>query len=145
MLALEPRPAKLRRPSIQPADDTDAPAIRALLVGRYPYLADCDWTKVAGWWLVAVLDDRIVGTVQLAGSLPIGRLEYLTIDEHLPKRDQAKVAHKLMWSACGTLQRMGCSMVQGIVGFDVEGWAETLTRRGGVVVVSGRMVARRLR
>lgn len=136
---------RLRRPTIALADDTDAAAIRELAVAQYPYLADCDWSKVAGWWLVAVLDDRICGAIQMAGCLPIGRLEYLCISGNLGEQDRAKVAHKLMWSAMGTLQRMGCSMVQGIVGYDVEGWAEACTKRGAVVVVSGRMLARRLR
>lgn len=142
MLGLKPR---LRRPTIALADDTDAAAIRELAVAQYPYLADCDWSHVAGWWLVAVLDDRIRGCIQLAGCLPIGRLEYLCLDGALNQTDRGRIAHRLMYTAMGMLGQMGCSMVQGIIGYDVEGWAETCTRRGAVVVVSGRMVAKRLR
>ena len=135
-----------RLPAITLADDTDAPAVRALVADSgYDYLLDCDWTRIAPWWLLAILRDQPVGCIQMGASMPIGRLEYLCIARSLRHADRARVAYQLMHFGMAYLRQTGCSMVQGIVGHPYEGWVNRLVRRGGFVVVSGDMVARRLR
>ena len=135
-----------RLPAIVLADDTDSAAVRALIADSgYDYLLDLDWTRVAPWWLLAILRDQPVGCIQMGASLPIGRLEYLCISRRLGHADRARTAYQLMHFGMAYLRQTGCSMVQGIVGAPYEGWVSRLVRRGGVVVVSGDMVARRLR
>lgn len=139
-------PPKLRRPAILLAGDEDAPMVRELVTRQYPYLDALDWTKIAPWWLIAVQDERIVGALQIGASLPIGRIEYLCISPALRHADRARAAFHLMHTALGYLRRLGCSMAQGIIGKPYsDNWTERLLKRGGVVVVSGDMVARRLR
>ena len=135
-----------RRPAVIVAGEKDGPIVQALVADSgYDYLRDLDWSRVSPWWLIAILDGKPAGCIQIAASLPIGRMEYLCIRRMLSHRDRAKVAHALSWRAMAYLRGMGCGMVQGIVGAPYEGWVKRMVKRGARVVVSGDMVARRLR
>lgn len=134
-----------RLPTITMSTDHDGPAILALLEPTYPYLVELDWSHVGPSWMLASLNDRLVGCLQVMPGLPVARLEYLGIHPGLSHTQRAKVAYTLMHTAMGACRAAGCSMVQGIIGRSYEHWVDRLVARGGTVVISGDTVARRLR
>jgi hypothetical protein len=138
---------KRNRPIVRPALDTDSQVVQWLVsqTGMYPYLDELDWSNIHPFWLLAIHNGKPVGTVQMLHGLPVGRVEFLSIDKRLNKTLRAKVAHALVHTSLGFLRQMGCQAEANVAVDPDWDWMNILHRRGGVAVAQGFLVIKRLR
>ncbi len=101
------------QPTVRLAINADGPRI-----GEMHGPNKLDWSKVEPYWLVAELDNEIVGALQMQHGLPVGRLEELTIDAELNPRQRAMVWRQLALVGIRTLMENGSQLVALFIAFD---------------------------
>lgn len=74
-----------------------------------------DWSKVFPHWLIATVDDDVVGCVQVAISKPVGYLEFLFVRPSASFKIRAIAIRKLLIQGFSTLHVAGCQYVGGVV------------------------------
>lgn len=99
-----------------------------------------NWSDIAPYWLLASLDGLDAATIQVCPSKPIGRLEFLAIDEKIIGRKRVAVFQEIVSQACATLYRAGSQYASGLIPFDHKGYKKIIRRRGGVVTGRGNML-----
>ena len=52
---------------------------------------EIDWSKLGHSWIAAEIDGEIVGACQILIGYPVGRVDYLLLDQSLPKVTKAIV------------------------------------------------------
>ncbi len=133
------------RPAVRVSTDADGEHIHELLQGMGFTIDGLDWSQTGGFFLVAEMDDRIVGSVQLIVGKPIGWIELLAYDQSLGHVARARTVKALVDNAVGGLGLFGASAVMGYIPFDLKSYKRVVKKRGGVIVNSGNLFAKRLR
>ena len=132
--------------SIRMATNDDGPAVGALVEASLPSvdLGKIDWSEVSPYWLVAEVDDQIVGCLQIALGKPFGHLEHLALVPDLPDRTKAKAVKAMVMRGLGMLTRHGAAFASFMVPFEMKSYARVLKRRGGVPIYRGNAFIKRL-
>ena len=124
------------------ASNFEGPAIKALCIqagfGEYSRLAFDD---VYPYWLVAKMDNIIVGAVQTLSGRPVGRLESLCYQSDLSDIDRTRVMGHLVSTGLATLKMDKATMASGMVTFQDKAFKKFLKKRGGRVLASGNIMA----
>ena len=146
------------RISIRLATNADGPEI-GNLVWRGGFRVDgIDWSEVEPYWLVAEVSRqpsavsrqeikngaKIVGCLQVLPGKPIGRLEFLVVDEALGHRERATIARDLGIQGYATLKLAGAQAASNLVDFKNKSLKRILKKRGARVMGSGNMFLKRL-
>ena len=130
--------------SIRLATNADGPAIGNLVEAGGFRVDGIDWTEVEPYWLVAENGVGIVGCLQVLPGKPIGRLEFLVVDDSLRHRERATIARDLGIQGYATLRLAGSQAASNMVPFNNKGFKRILKRRGARVMSSGNMFIKRL-
>lgn len=132
--------------TVRMAEDEDGPRVGELVSGLMngADLGFVDWSEVKPWWLVAEIEQEVVGCIQVSLGKPFGRIELLAVAEGLPHRTRAMAVKELALQGMATLQRSGAQVVVSMVSFDQKGWKKLLKKRGGVIMFSGHTFLKRL-
>ena len=130
--------------NIRLATDADGTAVGDL-VWRGGFRVDgIDWTDLGSYWLVAENGVGIVGCLQVLPGKPIGRLEFLVVDEELTHRERATISRDLSIQGYATLKLAGAQAASNLVDFKNKSLKRILKRRGARVMASGNMFIKRL-
>ncbi len=130
--------------TVRIASDDDGPRIGEL--GReqgFP-IDDIDWSRVNPYWLVAEDDGRIIGALQFCLALPMGWLEMMFINQELSHRERAQTVKALVERGLLALKAFGAQLAMGSVSLEMKSFKRIMKRRGGVVLSSGSLMAKRL-
>jgi hypothetical protein len=103
-----------------------------------------DWSDIEPYWLVAWQHGEIVGAVEVLPGKPVGRVEYLSVDQTLSKIQAARILQKLLIQAMATLKVSACQAMMGIVPFSNKGLKRIYKNRGGWVCATGNMLVKRI-
>ncbi len=103
------------RVKIRLAVNEAGPAIEAVLKENGIILESADWSKVFPHWLIATVDDDVIGCIQVVISKPIGYLEFLFVLPSAPFKFRAIAIRKLMTQGFETLRLAGCNYCGGVV------------------------------
>jgi len=103
-----------------------------------------DWSDIEPYWLVARLENGIVGCIQWAIAKPIGRIEYLSTEEDLAHIQRARVVKALLETSLSVLTQAGCQLASGTVPFGYKSYARLLKKRGAVKQAQGNVFIKRL-
>lgn len=76
---------------------------------------EADWSKIFPHWLIATVDDEVIGCCQVVMSKPVGYVEFLYVHPEVPFKLRAIALRKLGYQAMGTLHHAGCQYVAGMV------------------------------
>jgi hypothetical protein len=68
---------------------------------------EADWSKVYPHWLIATVDEKVIGCCQVVPSLPVGYIEFLFVRPGAPFKLRAIAIKKLMGQAFTTLHLAG--------------------------------------
>lgn len=90
-------------------------AIEAVLAANGIKIPDADWSNVFPHWLIATVEDEVIGCVQVAISKPVGYLEFLFVLPSTPFKLRAIAIRKLLIQGFSTLHLAGCQYVGGVV------------------------------
>lgn len=121
------------------------PAVRRLIgVDRLEGLEHLDWTNLGGQWLVVLKGDAVVGCIQVLPGRPIGRVDFMVLDDSLSHRERAEATSMLIEQVTMLLRMAGVGAMISVVPDDPDGWPVVLERRGWAPVGDGMMMIRRL-
>lgn len=104
-----------------------------------------DWSRVAPYWLVALLDDEIVGALQMLYGYPLARIDFLWIDPALGRRERALVTRDITDFAIVMLHAGGCEIVASSIDSSLKSYLRVAAGRGWSLVGETITVMRRLR
>lgn len=107
-------------------------------------LEGADWSKVFPHWLIATVDDDVIGCVQVLPSKPVGYLEFLSIRPEVPFKFRAIAIRKLMLQGFATLHLNGCAYVGATVAVQNFKFANVVEKMGAVKTYSGDLYVKRL-
>ena len=85
---------------------------------------DLDWSTAAPFWLMAEMEGKVVGAIQLSPGRPIGRLEYLFLNDSIGQRSRALTVRGLTTLGTTILARAGAQIVCGMIQDGQDGFAE---------------------
>jgi hypothetical protein len=105
---------------------------------------DIDWETSFPYWLVARVDEKIVGCLQVVPSRPMGYAEFLALDETLEPVLKARVFKAIESQAKAVMQLGGSSLMGFMITFPFKNYKRLLKRRGYGVVASGNILATRI-
>jgi hypothetical protein len=95
---------------IRLALDETGPAI-----GELVGIPGIDWSKVFPHWLIATVDDEVIGCVQVCHARPIGYLNFLHVKKSAPFKLRAIAVRKLLLAGMASVQACGAEWVCGNV------------------------------
>lgn len=129
---------------IRRATDADGVAISELMfsVGYNP--RGIDWSDIADYWLVAEIDSKVVGAIQICYGKPMGRLDLTGISPELSPHRGSRVYRDLVLAAMLTLREFGAQTVNGYIPFANKNIKRFLKKHGGQVLGQGNLVELRL-
>ena len=117
--------------------------VRDLVEGAGFNITGVDWSNIHPYWLV-VVDEQIIGCMQVCPGRPVGRLELLAVDPELTHRQRAETVKTLLTTGIETLNKGGSKIAMSMVSFKQKSFKKLLKKRGAVVVSSGNMLAIRI-
>lgn len=102
------------------------------MMGRYgAKLPDgLDWHNIEPYWIVAELDQRIVGCVQLVAALPMGSIGMFAMVPALTKVTKVKVTQTLLVESLKHLKRLGVQLVSARAAAEDRGFTSAIMRLG---------------
>lgn len=101
---------------------------------------DMNWLDIYPYWLVAEYENKIIGTVQVCPSKPIGRLEMLYVKPEIQHSLRRIAVSMLLISGVETLKGYGCQVISGFVPFTMKAYKQFLKRRGAVSAGPGNLM-----
>lgn len=100
---------------IRLAVNSAGPEIEKLLALNGIKLEGADWNNVFPHWLIACVEELVIGCVQVMPSKPVGYLEFLFVHPDTPFKFRAVAIRKLWLQGTATLYHAGCNYVGGAV------------------------------
>jgi hypothetical protein len=105
---------------------------------------EMDWSEIDPGWLVAEMDGRIVGAIQVSPGKPFGRLESMAVAKDLGSKERAVAVRDLCYAALATLRTAGCQAAIGMVQTQQPGFKQVAEHRGCFSFAEGDMMIKRL-
>lgn len=104
-----------------------------------------NWSEVYPYWLVAEKEGKIIGCLNVAPSKPVGRLDFLSLDESLNPHTRSKAVRGLILQGIATLMAGGSTASVSIVPFELKTYKKILKKHFGAIVIGqGNMIIKRL-
>ena len=101
--------------AIRLATNSAGPAIAAVLKENGIDLPGVDWSEVNPYWLIATVDDDVVGCCQVLIAKPFGFLDFIFVRKSVNFKFRAIAVRKLLQQGIRTLEVAGCSYAGGFV------------------------------
>lgn len=130
---------------IRLAENADGERIGNLVQSEGFYAtAQMDWSDIEPHWIVAEMEGKILGVIQMCPGKPMGRVETLVIDPQVEGREKAMMVKSLVSAAVVAMEQYGAQMATGFVPHDLKSYRNVLKKRGAVPVDHGALYAFRL-
>lgn len=113
---------------IRLATNEAGPKIAEVLKANGIVLEHADWSKVCPHWLIACVDQHVIGCAQVIPGLPVGYVEFLFVHPEAPFKLKAIAVRKLMAVSISTLYHAGCQYVGGVVGQSNRKFADVIKK-----------------
>jgi hypothetical protein len=118
--------------------------IEAVLKANGVVLQHADWSKVFPHWLIATVDDHVIGCCQVVISKPVGYIEFLHTHPEAPFKLRAIALRKLGIQGEATLRMAGCNYVAASVKAKNNVFRKVLEKIRYVKVSETDVMAKRL-
>ena len=105
---------------------------------------ELDWEASFPYWLVARINEDIVGCLQVVPARPMGYVEFMSLDEALEPITKARVFKAIEEQAKAVMQLGGSTLMGCMITFPFKNFKRLLKRRGYDVVASGNVLATRI-
>ena len=129
---------------IRLAVDEAGPLIAELLKANGIVLGHADWSKVFPNWLIATVDDQVVGCVQVLVAKPAGWLEFLYVDPKVSFKIRAIAIRKLLIQGATTLRAYGAQYVGGVTDVKNRRFRNVLENVGFAAVGECTLMCKRI-
>jgi hypothetical protein len=133
------------RVEIRLAVNEAGPQIESVLKANGIVLPDANWGTVFPHWLIACVDELVIGCCQVLHSKPVGYVEFLTVHPEAPFKIRAIALRKLMLQSINSIYAYGAQYVGGVVGKENRKFADVIGKMGFVKTYQADMYAKRIR
>ena len=103
-----------------------------------------NWSKVFPSWLIATVDDDVIGCVQVMPAKPVGYAEWLYVKPSAPFKMRAIAVHKLIYAAIATVQQAGASYITCLQDNNNTKFSDVLKKINFVPVSENTRLVKRL-
>ena len=108
--------------------------IQGLLKANDIEIPYADWSRVFPHWLLATVEDEVIGCVMILPAKPFGFVEFLVVKPTTSFKLRAIAIRKLCFQAAGTLKIYGSSALFCTVLKNNRKFADILEKHGMVTV-----------
>lgn len=129
---------------IRLAADGAGHMIAAVLKGNGIELPAADWSQLGGNWLIATLDDEVIGCLQVLPGKPVAWCEFLYAKKSAPFKFQAIAIRKLIAAGMATAYHGGAQYVAGMVDSRNAAFRDVLKKLNFVQLNTHTMMAKSL-
>lgn len=130
---------------IRLALDEAGPKILEIIEANGVRLPYADFSKVFPHWLIATVDDEVIGCVMVLPAKPFGFVEFLLVKPWAPFKLRAIAIRKLCLQAAGTLQVYGSSYLWCTVNSNNKKFGDILKKHGMVKSIDGELMVKQLK
>lgn len=124
----------------------DAGALIAdLLKANEVELPEADWSSLLPQWLIATVDDDVIGCCQVLVARPVGFVEFFFIHPKAPFKYRAIAVRKLCLQSINTLYQAGCQYVAGYLHLDNKKFGDVLTKMNFGRLSKAELYVKRMR
>lgn len=131
------------RVEIRLAVNEAGPQIEALMKANGINL-EADWGKVFPHWLIACVDELVIGCCQVVHSKPVGYIEFLLVHPEAPFKVRAISIRKLLYQAMNSLYAYGAQYVGGVVAQKNKKFVPVIEKMGFVKTFPADVFVKRL-
>ena len=103
-----------------------------------------NWSTVSGNWLLATVDEEVIGCVMVLPARPFGFIEFLIVNPSISFKLRAIAVRKLCIQAAATLAAFGCDAMFCYVDESTRKFSDILSKHGMVKITSGSLHMKRL-
>ena len=125
----------------------EGPVIQRILESQdvaLGYSSQVNWLLPLGPYWLLYCNPEPVGCINVNPGMPVGRLEWLTVQQGLPKRVHACAIRDLCYAGMAVLKQGGSQMVAGYVADHDTSWKRVIQRRGLIPTEHGTLYIRGL-
>lgn len=116
--------------NIRWAWDHEGPLVQSILLNQNVVLAtQVNWRVPLGPYWLLYCDPDPVGCINVNPGTPVGRLEWLTVRNDIPKRQYACAIRDLCYAGMMILKQGGSQQVAGYVSDQDASWKRVIERR----------------
>lgn len=129
---------------IRLATNQAGPEIADVLKENGIELPGVKWDNVFPHWLIATVDDEVIGCCQVLVAKPVGYLEFMSVRKSAPFKLRAIALRKLLLQGMATLHTAGCNYVGGVVATKNFKFANVLEKLNFIKTYSAEVLVKRL-
>ncbi|MFN3078146.1 MAG: hypothetical protein ABT940_15010, partial [Alphaproteobacteria bacterium] len=86
-----------------------------------------DWSHIYPYWLIGEINGIPKGTIMVNPGSPIGRMEFLCLDQTLSQQEKAILCRELSYAGIASCQQMGSQAVVSNIDTSDHAWREIAT------------------
>lgn len=116
------------RVAIRIATNEAGPLIAAVLRENGIELQAADWTQISPHWLIATLDDDVIGCLQVMPAKPVAWVEFLYAKPSAPFKFRAIAIRKLIAAGMSTAYHGGAQYMAGVVNVKNRAFQDVLRK-----------------
>ena len=120
--------------------DETGPLIAEILKENGIDLPGMDWSKVFPHWLIATVDDDVIGCLQVMPSKPIAYCEMLCVTEKVSFKLRAIAIRKLIQQGVATAYHGGASYLGFNIDFGNDKFTKVITKMINAQMMCGRFL-----
>lgn len=124
--------------------DIQGKEIEKLLAETGVVIQGADWSKVFPYWLVAVVDNKVIGCIQVMPAIPVGWLEALTVSPSVSFKFRAIAIRKLLAQGLATLKLGGCQLACATVDINNKKMKNVLDKMNCIKVCDAEILVKNL-
>ena len=118
--------------------------IAELLKQNDVVLNGADWSKVSPHWLIATVEDEVIGCCQVVVSKPIGYMEFLLVKPSAHFKLRAIALRKLAIQGMSTLYYGGAQYVAGMVAVKDQKFLDVIEKLNVLPLYTAHLVCKRI-
>lgn len=130
---------------IRLATDEAGPLIAGVLKANGIEIPGADWSKVFPHWLIATVDDEVIGCLQVLPAKPVTWCEFLYVKPSAGFKMRAIAIRKLIAAGMSTASYAGATHVAGMVDGRNQKFYDVLVRLNFVAVAPHMAMLKRLK
>ena len=127
------------------ATDADGKQIEALFKMNNVVFPLANWETVSPHWLIATVDEEIVGCLLVVTARPVGLLEFLLVKPTVKFKIRAIAMQKLALAGALTLRNYGCSYLSCVVVAENKPFFDVLKKYGFSTAAPATVMVKRLK
>jgi len=99
-----------------------------------------DWNRIAPFWYIAIIEEEILGALQVCLGWPFGRIEFLSVRQGLSRTKRAKIVKALIYHVFHAMVVDGTPIVMVTIPREDEEFTRILERWGFRYAMQGKML-----